>query len=500
MPYYVIAIALLALATAVLLFLLVNKNKKIQQLTSNVDEVNDVLTATTLEHNQVKAELIINHDNEINSLKEQTKGHEHALLEINKKYAPLISRDAEIVKRIAELDKLNIQLFNLNSRYKQALDIHSKLEREIGLYKDILELGEYGLYQAKYSFDIPEQYKVELEAIYRKQKSAIELGNAIVCTTEWTVGESKAEGRKMTSRYMKLMLYAFNGECDALIAKVKWNNAMKTRERIRKVFETVNKLGQSHQTYITELYLELKLDELAVTYEYEQKKYEEKEEQGRIREQMREEEKAQKEFERAEREAEDEERRYARALEKAKSELTFANRSEIEDLNQKISFLQHNLQKAQEKKMRAISQAQMTRVGHIYVISNIGSFGEDVYKIGMTRRLDPLDRVRELGDASVPFQFDVHAIIYSEDAPSLEYELHRKFKDRRLNMVNGRKEFFKVALDEVEAFILQQSNASILFTKLAEAKEYRETLKYVEQLNNIAQSTETVSKFPNSLV
>jgi hypothetical protein len=238
MPYYVIAIALLALATAVLLFLLVNKNKKIQQLTSNVDEVNDVLTATTLEHNQVKAELIINHDNEINSLKEQTKGHEHALLEINKKYAPLISRDAEIVKRIAELDKLNIQLFNLNSRYKQALDIHSKLEREIGLYKDILELGEYGLYQAKYSFDIPEQYKVELEAIYRKQKSAIELGNAIVCTTEWTVGESKAEGRKMTSRYMKLMLYAFNGECDALIAKVKWNNAMKTRERIRKVFET----------------------------------------------------------------------------------------------------------------------------------------------------------------------------------------------------------------------------------------------------------------------
>jgi hypothetical protein len=150
--------------------------------------------------------------------------------------------------------------------------------------------------------------------------------------------------------------------------------------------------------------------------------------------------------------------------------------------------------------MRAISQAQMTRVGHIYVISNIGSFGEDVYKIGMTRRLDPLDRVRELGDASVPFQFDVHAIIYSEDAPSLEYELHRKFKDRRLNMVNGRKEFFKVALDEVEAFILQQTNASILFTKLAEAKEYRETLKYVEQLNNIAQSTETVSKFPNSLV
>jgi hypothetical protein len=246
--------------------------------------------------------------------------------------------------------------------------------------------------------------------------------------------------------------------------------------------------------------LELKLDEMALSYEYEQKKYEEKEEQRRIREQMREEEKAQKEFERAEREAEDEERRYTRALEKVKSELAFATQSEIEELNRKISFLQQNLQQAQERKMRAISQAQMTKVGHIYIISNIGSFGEDVYKIGMTRRLDPLDRVRELGDASVPFRFDVHAIIYSEDAPSLEYELHKNFKDRRMNMINGRKEFFKVSLDEIEAFISQQTNASIQFTKLAEAKEYRETLKFVEQLNKKVQTMETITKFPNSLV
>jgi hypothetical protein len=481
-------------------FLIINKNKRIQQLATNVDELNKAFSEATLEHNRIKEELISKSDNEKSNLMEQVKEYERNVIELNKKYAPLIDRDTEIARRITELDKLNLQLFSLNSRYKEALDIHSRVEREIALYRDTLELGEYGVYQPKYSFDIPEQYKVELEAIYRKQRSAIELGNAIVCITEWTVGESRAEGKKMTSRYMKLMLYAFNGECDALIAKVKWNNAMKTRERIHKAYETINKLGQSHHIYITDLYLELKLDEMALSYEYEQKKYEEKEEQRRIREQMREEEKAQKEFERAEREAEDEERRYTRALEKVKSELAFATQSEIEELNRKISFLQQNLQQAQERKMRAISQAQMTKVGHIYIISNIGSFGEDVYKIGMTRRLDPLDRVRELGDASVPFRFDVHAIIYSEDAPSLEYELHKNFKDRRMNMINGRKEFFKVSLDEIEAFISQQTNASIQFTKLAEAKEYRETLKFVEQLNKKVQTMETITKFPNSLV
>jgi hypothetical protein len=142
--------------------------------------------------------------------------------------------------------------------------------------------------------------------------------------------------------------------------------------------------------------------------------------------------------------------------------------------------------------------AQMTKVGHIYVISNIGAFGEDVVKIGMTRRLDPLDRVRELGDASVPFHFDVHAIIYSENAPQLENELHKKFNDRRLNRINNRKEFFKASLEEIESFVKEHADAEIEFTKVAEAREYRETL--IVNNTNLIEKTSSTKVFPKTLL
>lgn len=171
-------------------------------------------------------------------------------------------------------------------------------------------------------------------------------------------------------------------------------------------------------------------------------------------------------------------------------------------MQEKIKILEQQLQEAHAKKERAIAMAQLTKVGHIYVISNIGSFGEEVYKLGMTRRLDPLDRVKELGDASVPFQFDVHAVIYSENAPQLEYELHQKFKDRRLNRINVKKEFFRVTLDEIETFVNQHTGAEIQFTKLAEARDYRETLTLIENLKSTQESESIVktSPFPLSLV
>lgn len=256
----------------------------------------------------------------------------------------------------------------------------------------------------------------------------------------------------------------------------------------------------SQNVFITQEFLRLKLEELALTYEYEQKKYEEKEEQRLIREQMREQEKAQRELGKVQKEAEDEERRFQKALEKAKQEMQGASNVNAEVFQEQIRELEQKLQAAHERKERAIAQAQLTKAGHIYVISNVGSFGEDIYKIGMTRRLDPLDRVRELGDASVPFQFDIHAIIYSENAPQLEHELHKKFADRRLSGVNHKKEFFKVSLEEIEVFVKQHANAEIEFTKLAEAREYRETLTMLEQVNKIINETEELSYFPKSLI
>lgn len=436
-------------------------------------------------------------------LEERERELESALAKLasyEKEFKDVIEKNSLLAEKTTLIQEAERKLRELNDTYQKGLDLHQTLEKEISLYQESLEISSYGLHQPQYSFDTSEGFKNELESNYNDQKHLIKNDQAVVCNTEWTVGGSKAEGRKMTNQYKKLMLFAFNGECDGLIAKVKWNNATKTKETIIKAYGAINKLGETQNTFITEEFLNLKLAELALTYEYEQKKYEEKEEQRVIREQMREEEKAQKELEKAQREAEDEERRFQKALEKAKLELKGANSLNAAVLQEQILELEQKLQAAHERKERAIAQAQLTKVGHIYVISNVGSFGDNVYKIGMTRRLDPLDRVRELGDASVPFQFDVHAIIYSENAPQLEYDLHKKFSDRRMNRVNQKKEFFKVTLDEIEEFVKQHANAEIEFTKLAEAREFRETLSILDQVNRLINQVEEVTNYPKSLI
>jgi hypothetical protein len=252
---------------------------------------------------------------------------------------------------------------------------------------------------------------------------------------------------------------------------------------------------------ISKEFLELKYEELALHHEYQLKKQEEKEEERRIRELMREEEKAIRDYEKAQKEAEIEENKVKRAIEIAKKQISVEN-ADYEILNNKIKELEEQLRQVQEYKERALSMAQQTKRGFIYVISNIGSFGENVYKIGMTRRLEPTDRVKELGDASVPFQFDIHAMIYSENAPSLENELHKAFADKKLNMLNYRKEFFKISLEEIESKI-KELNIDVEFIKIPEAMQYRETQNI---LSNFKQSTENeifefdeIENFPNSL-
>ena len=143
----------------------------------------------------------------------------------------------------------------------------------------------------------------------------------------------------------------------------------------------------------------------------------------------------------------------------------------------KIKDLEEKLKAVEKDKENVLDREKNTRSGFVYIISNIGSFGDDIYKIGMTRRLEPMDRIKELGDASVPFEFDVHAMIFSEDAPALENTLHTKFRDSQVNKVNPRKEFFKISLDEIEKVVKSEYNATVTFTKVAEAAQYRESLR-----------------------
>lgn len=418
---------------------------------------------------------------------------------ITKKEAEL---NNTIAQKTGEAKGIENNITELNTNYQEALSTYTKLRKEVSLFESKLDLIEFGIYEPVYDFEKSDDYRVEQFRIREKQKTLISLDQAAICDTPWLVENSEAKGRAVINRFKKLMLRAFNGECDVLIAKVKWNNVNQMRERMEKLFHAINKLGEGFNVYLNNEYLDLKQSELILEYEFQAKKQQEKEEMKAAQEEMREEEKARREFEQAQKAAEKEENNYHKALEKARKEFEQSTGEKHNQLQEQIEKLEQQLKEAHEKKERALSMAQQTKRGHVYVISNIGSFGEQVYKIGMTRRLEPEDRVKELGDASVPFQFDIHAMIYSDEAPALENELHKAFTDKKVNMLNYRKEFFKVTLEEIEEKI-SELGIEAEFTKLPEAMEYRETLAILEKMNN---QTETKSveeliaeEFPMSL-
>lgn len=351
----------------------------------------------------------------------------------------------------------------------------ARVRLEVRAYDDAAEVASFGFYKPRYDFDSSSKYQARIDAIRAQQKEMLKAKLAATCSQSWIIEGDANKGRKMIDRILKLALRAFNGQCDAAIAKVKYNNVQVMETRIGKAWEAINKLVEEWHASIASDYRHLKMQELYLVHEYQEKVQEEKEEQRRIREQMREEEAAAREIEKAQVEAEREEQRWEDALAKARGEAERAVGVRQEKLQWQVEELQRRLEEARVNKERAISRAQMTRAGHVYVISNIGSFGEGIYKIGMTRRLEPLDRVRELGDASVPFLFDVHAVIFSEDAPALEAKLHKLFHHRRVNAVNERREFFRVSLQEI-ADAVRANHSEMEFIHDAEAKEYRQTL------------------------
>lgn len=391
---------------------------------------------------------------------------------------------ADIARQQADhresLQSLQEQQQRIEVEIEAATSRINQLNQELKVLDEEANLQSFGFYKPRYDFASSERYQSTLEEIRERQKRLIKDKKAAVGHIEWTVNGSRAEGRKQINQTLKLILRAFNGECDACIAKVKYNNIAVMEARIRKSCEALNNLVEVQQCEITQAYLNLKLQELYLVHEYQEKVQAEKEEQRRIREQMREEEIAQRELEKARQEAEREEARYEEALNKARAEVEQTTGAKHQKLLAQVEALQKKLEEAHANKERAIARAQMTRSGHVYVISNIGSFGEQVFKIGMTRRLDPLERVRELGDASVPFPFDIHAVIYSEDAPTLETALHRAFHYRRVNRVNERKEFFNVTIEEI-AQVVRQHHDKIEISRTAEAKEYRQSIALIKE-------------------
>lgn len=347
---------------------------------------------------------------------------------------------------------------------------------KLDLYTRIEEYSDHGHFQMPdYLYETSARYTEELKSLREIQKTLIKNKNAIAYPNSMFFIDSKPENKRILDGQIRLMLTAFNIECDYLIGKVSPGNFPRTLERIEKLASTLEKSAATLHCGFNEEYVELKFKECTLQYHSSILKQEEKEEQRLIREQIREEQKAIKEYERAVTQAEKEERMYRDLLSKARQELEESTAEERALTESKILNLEEKLAEAEAKEQRAKSMAEQTRKGHVYIISNIGSFGEDVYKIGLTRRLEPLDRVKELGDASVPFTFDVHAMIFADDAPALEASLHREFSGSRVNAVNTRKEFFRVDLQSIRETAEKVAGKGIEFKMTALASDYYET-------------------------
>lgn len=383
--------------------------------------------------------------------------------------------NAVIGQKNNEINNLNNKIIGLNNT------INNKQSQIICMDEQI-ELQSFGLYTPKYDFASSELYKNRLSQIRDTQKALIKNGQAVTGNTNWTVNGSKSQGKKMVKDMQKLLLRAFNSECDELIDKVKYNTFDTALKRMRSSCEAISKLGNIMGIAITTQYFNAKHEELCLSLEYKKKKQDEKEEQKEIRARMREEAKLQKEIEETRKKIAKEQSHYHNALSHIEQQIETANEADKVELLKKKEQIVNELSEI-DKSMKDIDyRAANVRAGYVYIISNVGSFGENVYKIGMTRRLEPMDRVDELGDASVPFNFDVHAMIFSDDAPSLETALHKAFENRKVNMINTRREFFNVTLDEIEEVVRKNYDKTVEFTRLAPAEQYRESLKIKEQL------------------
>ena len=418
-------------------------------------------------------------ENEIKRLKDLLLPEHQDIAVLKQQIALMEERKSGLEKAISDAQKTigleNEKINNLENK------IHDKKKLIFGLENDIVA-QDFGIYKPTYVFAISDQYKDKLNDIRQEQKQMIRESTACSGSMSWTVDGSAAKGKKMVANMQKLLLRAFNVECDNIVDNVKISNFEKSVERISTTSEQISKLGEMMRISISPKYEKLKIEEVKLALDFQQKKQEEKEKQKEFREQQREEARVQKEIEEERKKLKKEKNHYQNALDSILEQIQ--KNGETQDLLEKKQEYEQHLNDTD----RAISDVDYReankRAGYVYIISNIGSFGENVYKIGMTRRLDPQERIDELGDASVPFEFNIHAMIFSDDAPKLESTLHNHFEDRKVNKINGRKEFFKVTLDEIKDIVRKNFDKTVEWIDFPESEQYRQSLLIEKQSEN----------------
>lgn len=348
------------------------------------------------------------------------------------------------------------------ARVQQHLD---RLRGQVVHTEEAAMLQEAGIYEYRHPLADSVAYKSALSNLKDQVKTLAKTNRAVLAATDWHVNGSLSEGRKMLRDFSKLMLRAYNAEADNAVRTMRPHRLASLIDRLDKSRQTIARLGATMHIRISDEYHRLRVRELELTADHLAKQEEEKERRRELRQQQREEERLQKELERERSRLDKERRHYQSALERLRS--SGRGGAGAEELQEKLAEIEASLAAVDAREANI-------RAGYVYVISNVGAFGERMVKIGLTRRLEPMDRVNELGDASVPFRFDVHALIFSEDAVGLERKLHEEFEDRRVNRVNLRREFFYVRPSEVREALERFAGQHLLeFKEDFEAPEWR---------------------------
>lgn len=361
----------------------------------------------------------------------------------------------------------------LRRRVAELEDEVARLGRDTGAGSTIVlddeqVLQDVGIYRYHHPLENADEYKAELAALNARITDTVRSGAAVLASDLFTFNNSLAKGRRMTAEFSKLMLRAYNAEADNCVRALRAGNVVTAKKRLAACVTSVAKLGAMMEMRINPEYHELRERELELTADYLMKRQVEKEEAREERERLREERKAEQELGAERARLEKEREHYANALQALQGGPDEVARG---DLAERLRAIDDAIE-------RNDFRAANIRAGYVYVISNRGAFGPNVVKIGLTRRLEPLDRVRELGDASVPFPFDVHAMFFADDAVTVEADLHRAFAKRRVNHVNQRREFFFATPEEVRTVLLEQVGNLLEFASQPEATQYVQSRKY----------------------
>lgn len=382
-----------------------------------------------------------------------------------------------------ELCDLDEKIERHKAEYKKMLDALEEgnlrlisLKKMLLVAEDQIEIESFCLYKPKFRFQNVEDYEKRLKVIRNKERKLIRDKLAISTDQHVTLNNDKLEGKNLVSKYSKSCLRSFNNECDITIVHAKYYNYEKCIQRIKKAYDQINALGSPLNISISPWYLSLKLEELQLSIDYEIMKKAERDRLLEYRQQLRENEKLEKELEEAREKVEKERQHYLRALAIIDAQIdVYGDDAISSDLSDQREVITKHIAEI-DGEIEDIDYRQANvKAGYVYVISNIGSFGEGVLKIGMTRRLDPDDRIYELSGASVPFAYDVHAMIFTDDAPKLEASIHRALEKRRVNKVNSRKEFYRATIDEVKLLVFKELGSTAEFITFAEAQQYRES-------------------------